>query len=117
MQIVRWYLASKVDPFLQRKFLKIVPWVAVVYPCLALRSPYSGCFVDAGNVICGDGEEAPRFDKPFSQIAERRIFTTLYLYSPLNEHRDDCSFLINSGSFTGRTPVKVALLAVASTET
>ena len=85
MQIVRWYLTSKVDPFLQRKFLKIVPWVAVVYPCLALRSPHSGCFVDAGNVICGDGEEASRINK-----VKRFLYTSsIGVYNPKKIMKED----------------------------
>ena len=48
--------------------------VAVVYRYLALYGPHSGWFDGTSN---GVGTEAPRINKPFLHIAERRVFTTL----------------------------------------
>jgi hypothetical protein len=63
---------------------------------LALRSPHSGCFVDAGKWWVGGGggrREAPKTIKPFSHIAERRVFVVASMrktrreYFPLHNGR------------------------------
>ncbi len=45
------------------------------------HSPHSGCFVDAGK-WCRDWEEVPRINKPFTHIAERRVFIAPLIVRP-----------------------------------
>ena len=61
--------------------------VAVVYPCVALRGPYSGCFVDSGmewlmgNGACGGEEETPKIINPSPILLREGVLLPLVVRS------------------------------------